>query len=53
MCFRLYIFDFKKQPTNEQIKQKSKKAKQIKKLKTKKRIYPENRLRKTNLRPLG
>ena len=48
MCIRIYIFSFKKQ-TNK--KKKTRIEKKQKKLK--KRIFSENRLKKTNLRPPG
>ena len=48
MCIRIYIFNFKKQQANKQ-KQEPKKAKETKE---EKRISPENRFKKINLRPL-
>ena len=50
MCIRRYIFIFKKHQTNKQTKQGLKKAKEPKK---EKRISPENRPKKGNLRPPG
>ena len=50
MYIRIYIFNFKKQRTNKQTKTIIKKTKKTKK---EKRISPENRFKKINLRPLG
>ena len=46
MCIRIYNFTFKKQTKKQGLK-KGKKTKE------EKRIYPENRFKKINLRPPG
>ena len=49
MCIRIYVFNFKKQ-TNKQKNKNTIKARQTEQ---EKRISPENRLKKINLRPPG
>ena len=50
MCIKICIFKFKKHQTN---KQKTRIQKKPKKTNEEKRISPENRLKKINLRPAG
>ena len=50
MCIKICIFKFKKHQTN---KQKTRIQKKTKETNEEKRISPENRLKKINLRPAG
>ena len=52
MCIRIHIFNFKKQTSKEK-QNKARIQKKTKEIKEEKRIFPENRFKKINLRLLG